>query len=129
MKTTIKTLCVLIAMLISTTDVSALSTTIELHRQHPIGGQPGPSRSPILETLSLEVSFDDVSKSLCFHDTSNSEVFYYIYNEQNDLECQGICTFDNEGNCTFLLTELSEGTYTLVVSIDGTLYQGEFLIE
>ena len=93
----------------------------------PITGTQKPSRDPQGQILSVNVFYYE-SGYLAFCNTGGERVTFCIYNDQNELELQGLCVFDEEGQYTLSLLGLYNGVYTLFVTVDNVHYQGTFEI-
>lgn len=129
MKKNIKLWAILIAIAIQSMTTWSVADSIPVSLQHEdpplIGNNPRPSRGP---EIPLSVVYDDVLQELIVEDMTRGEYTYYIFNEYEGLESQGVLGFQNSSIQTIDLGLFESGTYYLVVTYDGTDYVGAFEI-
>ncbi len=129
MKKKIFFLTLLFAFILKGTNVSVASP-VPLYRVTPkVTGNTKPSKAPVHFCLTLTVFFDEDIRQLALYDESGNTYTYYVYDEDESEVVQGSFNSSVTNSISLDLSYCIEGTYILVVSIDGTLYQGEFTIE
>lgn len=129
MKKNFKLWAILIAIAIQsmTTLSVADSIPVSLQQKDPplIGNNPKPSRGP---EIPLSVVYDDVLQELIVEDMTRGEYTYYIFNEYEGLESQGVLGFQNSSIQAIDLGLFDSGTYYLVITYNGSYFGGTFEI-
>lgn len=129
MKSRFNYLVIMIAFAILSMSMLAVAENVPVSLNYrkgaQLGNNPQPSRG--LE-IPLSVVLDDVLQELIVEDPTGGEYTYYILNESEVLETQGVLDFSNVSSQTIDLGLFESGTYYLVVTYNGTDYVGIFEI-
>ena len=129
MKKNIKLWAILIAIAIQSMTTLSVADSIPVSLQHKdpplIGNNPKPSRG---HEIPLSVVYDDVLRELIVEDMTRGEYTYYIFNEYEGLESQGVLGFQNSSIQTIDLGLFDSGTYYLVITYNGSYFGGTFEI-
>ena len=116
MKKNIKLWAILIAIAIQSMTTLSVADSIPVSLQHEdpplIGNNPRPSRGP---EIPLGVIYDDVLQELVIEDMTRGEYTYYIFNENEGLESQGVLGFQNSSIQTIDLGLFDSGTTAVIL--------------
>jgi hypothetical protein len=136
MKTTLKFVVILFAMLMQVSTICADDTfgthvfMVGIDDFPEIGGIAGPRRAPVRpHVLSIDVYFSEDGSCLNLYDITGSTVTYTIYNEdEEEVGCGTIC-FIGQPQASISLQSLEPGIYYLDIVQNGVTFEGEFGIE
>lgn len=129
MKSRFNFLVIMIAFAILSMSMLAVAETVPVSLNYRkgawLGNNPQPTRGP---EIPLYVIFDDVLQELIVEDPTGGEYTYYILDESEVIETQGVLDFSNASSQTIDLALFESGIYYLVITYNGNDYGGTFEI-
>lgn len=103
-------------------------TQLYLYRKNPppIDGMMRPSKAPSRKTPPLVVSLNLVESCIILDGVDGCQISYVVSDECGVVICQGIV---NEELQIIYMGSLMPGYYMVSLEINGTLYDGCFVVE
>lgn len=93
------------------------------------GGFTKPSKSPDRHPfVPISIFLDETSRNMTVYSSSHNSISYYVYDQDEHEVSSGVLTLLENESTTLSLEMLLDGAYSILIDIDGIIYEGNFLL-